>query len=408
MSQYSKIQFVSWELYTGPLARGGYAGLGTVSSDVHGDLYGQCADIEARLAFTADAMAQAESLSDRSPRTLKVFMAPDFLYRGVGGAYVDGLIDGWQGPAPFALPPFWRSLLAGLRTLAAGARYEDWVVVFGSILGAPLRACTGTGRAVPDAAPPGLLRSVTLVQRGGPRHGRHAHLARKHYPAGAAMLRWHAGREGKVPGTLLPLAPEARLPDGVVGRPDSAVRLCVPTVDDAHGNPIEFGLEVGLDHVGGDAFAGRAAGSFDARSGRIAVAGQPVRVQLVPACGMRLQAQSVRLTPGRGAYAFLCDGLANLNGSIGSHTQCWNGLHGRPEPLPARLLDASAGELWPGTRLAAVAGHVETSRGKVAADSLWDSGNSTATSARAGHGDTAQGAGMRGAGHVRVLTPLDL
>src|SRR5215469_750997 len=128
MANYTHVQFISWEVYTGP-NRGpqpwpinrdgiGYTGIGRGSAtDTPGltipdpagdnrlDIEAQIVDIEERIQFTGKAIEEAYKLAATNATTLKVFMAPEFLYRGKGGAYIHDLINGWteQPPSEFNL-----------------------------------------------------------------------------------------------------------------------------------------------------------------------------------------------------------------------------------------------------------------------------------------------------------------
>src|SRR4051794_27661720 len=100
MPNYTHVQFISWEIYTGPnrgplpWSRGAtginYTGLGNASgtNDSRLDIEAQIRDIEERARFTYTAMSTAYNSATRNPSILKVFMAPEFLYRGRGGAYI--------------------------------------------------------------------------------------------------------------------------------------------------------------------------------------------------------------------------------------------------------------------------------------------------------------------------------
>ena len=124
MGSYDKVQFMSWELHTGPEPRRpeaqapGYRGLPDQEHDT-----------AARLAFAADAVARAELFSDHRASTLKIFLGPGRLFRGAGAGY---------GPEPGGgpdAPP--ASLRAGLHAMAAGAPYGDWVFVLGAAMAGP-------------------------------------------------------------------------------------------------------------------------------------------------------------------------------------------------------------------------------------------------------------------------------
>ena len=88
MANYTHVQFISWEVYTGP-NRGprpwamnppadgrGYTGIGKENApDNRLDVEGQIEDIRERLQFTYKAIEEAYKLAVRHPTTLKVFMA---------------------------------------------------------------------------------------------------------------------------------------------------------------------------------------------------------------------------------------------------------------------------------------------------------------------------------------------
>lgn len=398
MSNYSKIQFISWEVHTGPFtgagsaAAGHYSGLTGPAPDRRLDAPGQCRDIEARLAFTADALAKAEADSDRGEKTLKLFMAPEFLFRGAGGAYLQDLIGGWQKQAPseLALPaPYdagWGGLFGGLRALAANPKFEDWLFVFGTAVGASFPAAKARdGGYLLDPAAPGEIYNIALVQRGGAKHGSDCFTSRKHYISGIDFVNWNAAVRQHTRGTVLPLDADTLVPADAMGVSEGGAVFRIPNVNDSRGTLIDFGIEICLDHA-------CSAGKTRA-FGRLRTAGQPVRIQLVPSGGMYLQPESIWLRPDGvpvpRSYAFNCDGLGNMDGTPGSHTQLWKG-----GGAADRLAESSGGQAGAGT-VRAVAARLDTAVGAVDAAELWNNGG-------------IDGAAARGAGHVRVLAPLDL
>lgn len=398
MSRYAKVQFIAWELHTGPVlapgpggAAGWYSGLCDPGCDGRTGLLGQCHDIEARLAFTADAVARAELLSDRSPGTLKLFMAPEWLFRGAGGAYLQQLVDGHGAAPPVALPAPYAdgagALLRGLRALAARPQFEHWLFVFGSAVGAAFPGFGADGRGVLDRSRPGTLSASVLVQRGGRAHGLHCHLARKRYPAGDAWLAWNAWSRLPPQEAQAPAVLAAQAPPEVLGVPLSEARFRIPTLEDADGAPLEFGLEPGLDHVRAGAH----------HTGRLRAAGHQVRIQLLPSCGVALEPDAVCLQPWRerlpSSYVFQCDGAARLTGAAGCHTRLGcvgqGGAGGHGATL-LRLLEASGDGAHEGSALVAVAAELPTRFGAVSAARLWSNGR------------------LGGAGKVRVIVPLAL
>lgn len=406
MSNYNKVQFISWELHTGPYIvttdpdtgwpeTGWYPGLLGPSADARTDALYQCWDIEARLAFTADAIGKAEAASDRSAKTLKIFMAPEFLYRGAGGAYLHDLIDGWEvhAPAEFSFPaPYsgkWTGLFGGLRALVAKPAYEDWLFIFGTALSASFpTAKASNNKYLLNPKAPGEIYNCALIQRGGAAHGSDNYVSRKHYISGIDFIHWNGAVSQHKPFTVRPIDPRAVVPADVMGVNEGGAVFRIPSINDGNGKLIDFGIEICLDH----ALSGGNAANF----GRIRTADQYVKIQLVPSGGMSLVEESIRLQPAGAAtphsYAFNCDGLGNLNGSSGCHTQVWNGANGaRPVPAVNKLVEASAGAALAGTVVQVVAASAPTAHGPVAASRLWNNGN-----------------GVQGAGQVRILSALDL
>lgn len=406
MSNYSKVQFISWEIHTGPFIvtavpagqTGFYSGLCNLTPDRRTDALGQCWDIDARLLFLADAITKASAVADSTATTLKVFLAPEFLFRGAGGAYLHDLINGWTGPAPaeFGLPaPYnnnWKGLFGGLQAIVSNAKYENWLFVFGTAISAsfPTGQASG-GKYLLDPSKPGEIYNTALIQRGGVGNTGSNYASRKHYISGIDFLTWYANANGAahVNGTVQPADPAAIIPADVMGELEGGAVFSIPNINDAGGAALVFGIEVCLDHAYG---GGNGANQF----GRLRSANQNVKIQLVPSGGMDLKEASIRLTPAAGptphSYAFNCDGLGNLTAPwAGSHTQIWNGQNGAAVPPACKLVEASNGAALAGTQVAAVTNHVVTPHGAVADAMLWSNGS-----------------GVQGAGHVRVCTPLAL
>lgn len=404
MSNYSKVQFISWEIYTGPAkarqadpaGRGYYKGLSTPgAADLRLDVAGQCKDIDARLAFTADALQHALAKADPSPDTLKVFMGPEFLYRGAGGAYLHDLINGWQSaPAEFQLAaPYngkWGGLFGGLQALAAQKPFENWLFVFGTAVSASFPTVRDAhGKEVLDPTRGSEIYNTALIQRGGA-HPNDNYASRKHYKSGIDFLNWSTTATLHLDGTVQPLDPAALVPADALGEPEGSAVFQIASICDAHGKPLTFGIEICLDH----AYSG---GNGANHYGRLRTANQNVNVQLVPSGGMRLKDASIRLLPAAGptphAYAFNCDGLGNLPpaGGNGSHTQIWNGLNGAVVPAANKLFEASQGAALANTTVAPVAAALPAPHGATNAADLWN-----------------DGAGVQGAGSVRIMPPLGL
>jgi len=419
MSQYTKVQCISWELYTGPVtvhthtpSRGWYTGLlsapalPTSMPDTRIDVIGQCVDIDARVAFTADAIAKARALADPSPEVLKVFLAPEFLYRGAGGAYLYDLMSGWDGTAPAKLGiapkvPYysaWPGLIRSLKALAAQHGNEDWLFVFGSAISAafPMRKA-GAKAYYLDAAQARGISNMALIQRGGaaPTATPDQVKAAKYYLQPVDFFGEYAGFISQIGTQVKAGKPRSELRSEMLGTGEGSPVFRMAGIEGSSGLTLDCGIEIGFDHaVSGKAVDG---GKLPTQNfGRLRNAGQRVRLQLVPSCGMNLIPESLWLQPAAehagNAYAFHCDGLSNVAGlQYGSHTQVWNRTHklleasdgvdqGKAVPRPALASSVSAV-----TGSVVVAGHTIEDRW------LWSNGGTSA-----------------GAGSVRVVAPLPL
>jgi hypothetical protein len=311
MPNYTRVQFISWEIYTGPnrgplpwtLASPGqsYTGLtGSRSKDPRVDVTWQVQDIKNRVFCTEHVLGEARRHTDTSPITLKIFMAPEFLYRGKGGAYIHDLLNGWNGPAPTELGiefyPY-PGLFGLLQEIAAREEYGDWLFVFGTAISASFPTRVVDGKRILDGTDMSEIYNTALVQRGGPGNTNDAYATRKHYISPIDFLKYSVGRGAFARENILPAEWEGLVPreDNIEG---SAI-FGISGLNDGNGRPIKFGLEVCLDH----------AASTDTNKrnmwGRIRTADKLVNIQLVPSGGMQLQRDSIRLTSNTsGCYAF--------------------------------------------------------------------------------------------------------
>jgi hypothetical protein len=95
-------------------------------------------DVQSRLAIMRDAVEQAYHLSGGqimadmgpSPEILKIFIAPEFFWRGHDGAYV--FDDEAPGDTSICGPVC--QILKELEEIVADKRFEDWLFLFGSII----------------------------------------------------------------------------------------------------------------------------------------------------------------------------------------------------------------------------------------------------------------------------------
>jgi hypothetical protein len=97
-------------------------------------------DARHRLQIMRDAVERAyeQSLHDDDPKTLKVFIAPEFFWRGKNGAYLfanETLQEKLRAQGdPSAECRAVCQILRGLENLVADAKYADWLFVFGTVI----------------------------------------------------------------------------------------------------------------------------------------------------------------------------------------------------------------------------------------------------------------------------------
>ena len=125
---YESVQYVGFPIQTGYdgylganmyyIEESGGVGVYPGYADTAADIKGRLAVMEAAL----EASLTAPDL-DLSNSTLKIFMAPEFFFRGPVGAYS-------------AEDPALMQLGDSLRSMVADTRWRDWIFVFGSIIGA--------------------------------------------------------------------------------------------------------------------------------------------------------------------------------------------------------------------------------------------------------------------------------
>lgn len=140
---YTQVQFIGYEIYTGPShqdpKRPYYVGL-NVDTD----------DIATRVELMKEALtaAKASDAISKDPSVLKIFMAPEFYFRGARGAYPMELVTGTNNNP--------NGLIQQLTALIKGSDWCDWLVVFGTYLVTGVSDLGGTE-----------IHNVSLVQKGG-------------------------------------------------------------------------------------------------------------------------------------------------------------------------------------------------------------------------------------------------
>lgn len=434
MPNYSKVQFIAWEIYTGPIYDDSnnavsYPGVSRARGDRCWDVLSQCLDISARVQFTRLALEAAYKNASQEEDTLKVFVAPEFLYRGAAGAYLFDLLNGWRGtaapdfgklPAPYDRD--WGGLFGELRALAADEKFKDWVFVFGTAVGAAFRCSGGMTIVNPDRSTeyPVSGWNLSLIQCGGntAEQREACYFTQKHLKSGIDFIGFNMSHPGphvftdeSTGHTTAPdkvildrLMLENPLPSEVGG-----ALFRFPQIRNSDGEMIQFGLEICLDHIQTELPPGSGTGV----TGRLAINKEAVNIQLVPSCGMSLYESSLALAPPNGpqtySYAFNCDGL-------GGHVQLWCGSAAGPGHPPQYLENITDSFSTPGHTPvdgcidlsgvdlpAAASSALRIDLQHIYAHQLWRSHEAFPAG-----GNSHQALWPQGAGFVRALAPRPL
>lgn len=153
---YTNVQFIAYVIDTAPQCNpdGSQTYLGL--SNAQQDIAARC-DLLQRAMETARGALPQPSTPEPPGTTLKVFMAPEFFFRGAAGAYQ---MDDVQ------------RAVAALQGLVADARWQDWAFVLGSIVGVSLNGAPLANQAVYNFVPvqlggvavPGTAGAPVLMQ----------------------------------------------------------------------------------------------------------------------------------------------------------------------------------------------------------------------------------------------------
>lgn len=274
---YTNVQFIGYVLDTAPQVNPDgsktYLGLNNPQQDIEA----RC-DLMLRAMQTAQGALQQLSPPSPTCDTLKVFMAPEFFFRGALGAYQ---MDDVQ------------TAIATLQAMAAKGQWEDWVFVFGTILG----VSSPTLPTPPYDIDPLATQEVynfALVQQGGvaAQGDTGARMVMKELMSGVDFIATIAN-----PGGLL-LGDVAHMPasnTSGMGREQQEVNYDGAGVFELAG--VTWGLEVCLDHLDS---VRRLQKSPQLPGEKL------IQLQVVPSCGMGIQAPSVITQSG--GYVFNCDG----------------------------------------------------------------------------------------------------
>lgn len=243
---------------------------------------------------SAQAAIPAQGLADDN-RTLKIFMAPEFYFRGKNGAYLPDIVS---------------TIIPRMKTLGTdGAAFQDWLFIFGTAVAAFDAAVTycstcgygkstitfernltavnpvdraktipkcskGASHTVVTGSWGAEVQNVALIQ-----HGADEHLVAKEYVSGIDYkdnkVRVQPGMPEEAKRKVLAPFGSVRRPDGIAVQSDERLGGCVFTVDG-----LTIGLEVCLDH----SLAAKTAPEY----GRASALAPSIQILLIPSYGMSI------------------------------------------------------------------------------------------------------------------------
>lgn len=277
---YQQLQFIGYSIDTAPRRNpdGSYTYLGLPIPQQ--DIQARC-ELMLRAIQTAQANLPQASPPEAPGTTLKVFMAPEFMFRGATGAYQ---MDDVQ------------LTIETLQRLAADDQWADWAFAFGTILGVSSSHQTDPPYRIDPLAIKEIYNFL-LVQEGGvdSQGQTGARAVMKELKSGIDFIAGAANAGGLLLGEVEPLAPAA---GGGPGR--ELQRLAY---DGAGIFPIRgmtWAADICLDHLE----------ERLQRSPQLPGADE-IQVQLVPSCGADVYEAGVVALPG--GYVF------NVDGHNGSH-----------------------------------------------------------------------------------------
>lgn len=282
---YTRIQFIGHAIHTGPDAG--------QSPPRYPGLADPQADIAARVRFVLDTLdtTRQHAAVDRAATTLKVFMLPEFFFRGALGGYrMDHL----------------QALFAALQAGTSDDCHRHWVFVFGTGIG---YSHAGDVDPAQDLDEHATIVNAALFQPGGcgAAAADAAHLAVKEFMSGIDFIDYLRDPRGfalrRVAHDDRMETPLDRIRQLLFGRSERQ-RWCYDGNAAFAALGIDWGVEICLDHL----------------LGRLNKAGDRATVQLVPSCGASIDQRGIA----RGAHwVFNVDGLNDdgFRSRGGSHTQ---------------------------------------------------------------------------------------
>jgi hypothetical protein len=286
---YQNIRFIAYTIGTIQEPAGGgvdtYPGVPAAPGDVlHTvDINARC-DLMLRAIQTAAANLPTVSPPVNAGTELKVFMAPEFFFRGPLGAYSMEEVQ----------------LVTGrLQNMVKGGDWQDWLFVFGSILGYSFPTADTPPYDI-DPFRPKEVYNFTLTQQGGTgsADGIGANAVVKELQAGCDFLAATTTADAMLTGNVEYMDAGA----SGDGREQQWKNYDGAGIFTQAG--ITWGVEICLDHYNSRYPSGRQ-GRLQ-RSPQLP-GDQQIQVQLVPSGGMSIHDGQTMAMPG--GYVFNCDGF---------------------------------------------------------------------------------------------------
>lgn len=280
---YKQVQFIAHCLYTGPAVN---SYLVTQDTQEYRGLTNSQTDIDKRVQFVWQVINQAYDKNKEHSRNgdiLKIYMMPEFSFRGRDGAYDPKYITG-ERPG----------LISQLQNLVREPKWKDWIFIFGTIITAfsPEEDAPQVAKEERHYINDTRKKEVynfSLVQIGGfgDNHpSNYAHIVQKRDLAKIDFIT-KQNKQLKTAGLTLERVFSTQ--------PKSSEGSGNAFTVNINGSSINFGLEICADHG----------------NQRLRKANKKVDIQLIPSAGQYLNISAVAATQ----YVFLCDGLYNNEGN---------------------------------------------------------------------------------------------
>lgn len=147
-SKYSKVQGIGFQIYTGGAPAFVHGNKGPQNPEClgrnsYGEFYDenglqyQCYlglddpidDVRVRIRLMKDAIEKAYEVADHASDTLKIFIAPEFYWRGIDGAYIMDNEEDITRCGPIC------DLMLAMEEFVADKKYENWLFLLGTVIG---------------------------------------------------------------------------------------------------------------------------------------------------------------------------------------------------------------------------------------------------------------------------------